>query len=518
MSNTFASVMSATLQGLQAKPVRVEVDVARGFPGFKIVGLPDKAVEESRERIIAAIRNCGAIQPLKRSRKITVNLAPADLKKEGSLYDFPITVAYLLATKQINLNAKGKLFIGELSLAGQLRPVSGVLAVALLARRNRYKELFLPQANVREASLVSGIKLRPLPSLECFFDFVNKDINNLQKPKPQSLTALAKDTDDEYDLSYVKGQPAAKRALEIAAAGGHNLLLTGTPGTGKTFLARCLPSIMPPLSEEEALELTNIYSVAGLLPHDRPIVSVRPFRTPHHSASIASLVGGGSYPKPGEVTLAHRGILFLDELPEFSRSALENLRQPLEDGRVIITRTAARVDYPARFTLVAAMNPCPCGYRFDERRECVCSADQITRYQKKISGPLLDRIDMHITVPRVEIKALSSGKQRSGEELSSLVRKNVIKARRLQKKRLAKTKIYTNAEMTNRHIERYCRVSSSVRHILEQAADKYALSARGYFRILKVARTIADLAGEDEIKKEHIFEATRYRVGQQDNN
>lgn len=500
-----AKVTSGATVGLEAKLITVEVDIASaGLPSFTIVGLPDKSVEESKERVRAAIKNSGAEFPAKR---ITVNLAPADLPKEGPSYDLPIALGILAASGQLDADFKNKLIFGELSLDGGLRPVSGTLSLALLAKEKKLTSLYLPEVSKLEASVVPGLKIYPVTDLvKLFLHFSGRgEIKSVPYQNPAQL--FSKSPDYEFNMRDIKGQEQVKRALEIAAAGGHNILLSGPPGAGKTLLARTLPSILPKLTLDEALEVTKIYSVAGLL-DGQGIISVRPFRSPHHTASPIGLVGGGSHPQPGEVSLAHRGVLHLDELPEFSRSVLESLRQPLEDGRITVSRAQGSVTYPAKFTMVGSMNPCPCGYLGDTKKMCICTPSQINRYQKKISGPILDRIDLHLSVPAVDHDKLTGDE--IGED-SSAIRKRVQEARELQHQRLSKTKFKANGEMTSAQVKIDCKLNEESRELIKEAVQRLTLSARAFFRVLKVARTIADLAGAKDIETSHLAEALQYR-------
>jgi len=510
-----SKVYSASIIGLDALLVEVEVDISHGLSLFNIVGLPDKTVEESKERVNAALRNSSVVAPQSKSQRITVNLAPADLKKQGSLYDLPIAVGYLLASKQIEFSTEDKMFCGELALDGKLRHVNGVLALANLARKRGFKELYVPEVDAGEASLMGGIDVIPVSDIKSLIGHFNGSAligvageNNLFEEL--SNVELV---EDALDFSYVKGQETAKRALELAAAGGHNVIFSGSPGSGKTILARSFATILPKMDADEALEVTRIFSVAGLLSSDKPLLVDRPFRSPHHSASSISLVGGGSYPKPGEVTLAHRGVLFLDEFPEFPRKALEALRQPLEDGHVTISRAAGTIKFPANFILVAAMNPCPCGYLNDLAKECICTSSQTARYKRRVSGPILDRIDIHVNVARVKYDKLTADD--SGEN-SKDIRKRVEGARKSQKERFSLSKTRLNSEMNNLQIKKYCELDGASTALMKNAVNQYHLSARSYFRTLKVARTIADLTSATKIEQAHLAEAIQYRI-QEDN-
>lgn len=489
--------------GLEGRLVEVEVDVGGGEPKILIVGLPDAAVKESQERVRAAVRNSGARLPLGR---ITINLAPADLRKEGPAYDLPIALGMLLAGRQVAADLSDAVVIGELSLDGGVRHTTGILPMVALAAELGLRRAFVPFDDADEAALVEGIDVYPVDSLAGIVRHLrNEAIIPVHQGKPlDALDHLSY----AADFSAVRGQEQVKRGLEIAAAGNHNVLLSGPPGTGKTLLARALPSIMPPMGQDEAIEVSKIFSVAGMLPSGQPLVRERPFRAPHHTISYAGLVGGGRFPRPGEISLAHRGVLFLDELPEFGQSVLEVLRQPLEDRTVTISRAGGAITYPANFVMVGAMNPCPCGFLGDPVRACVCNAAAITRYQKRISGPLLDRIDIHLDVPRVEYDKLSE--RRAGEP-SETVRSRVVRARERQAQRLAGTGQRTNADMTAKDVQRFCLLDPAGDTLMRAAMGQLQLSARGYHRILKLARTIADLAADDEIRSHHLAEALQYR-------
>ena len=499
-----AKIKSCSFIGLEVFKIEVEVDVAVGLPGWEIVGLPDAAVKESKERVRAAITNSGFNFP---PRRIVVNLAPAHIRKEGPIFDLPIALAILAATGQLNTRKIPDIIaVGELGLDGSLRKVKGILPISLHIAPDNFK-FIVPAGNSLESS-IGGTNTYGFSSLKEVVVFLNKKEGKTPTSQINLLSILNNELEYEYDFQNIKSQREAKRALEIAAAGNHNLVMSGPPGSGKTMLARCLPSILPPLTVKESLEITEIYSISGLLSESLPIVTRRAFRAPHHTSSRSSIVGGGVVPRPGEISLSHHGVLFLDELAEYSKEVLETLRQPLEEGSITLSRSSTKLTYPAQFMLIGAMNPCPCGFYGDNTKECSCTPYQVQKYRNKISGPLLDRIDLQIEVPRVSFNDLQSENK---EENSKTIRKRVLKARQIQLDRFENKNYFTNSQITNEDIKMHCALDKASRKLLKQAFENLGLSARAYMRILKVARTIGDLANEDNITIEHLAEAIQYR-------
>ncbi len=498
----FAKVKSIGLYGLESYMVEVEADISKGLPGFDIVGLPDAAVKEARDRVRSAIKNCGFRFP---NARITVNLAPADLKKAGSLYDLPISVAILMASGQLAIHPATSVFIGELSLDGKLRPINGALAMAITAAEQGYPDFYLPKENEQEAAVVDGLCVYGFSSLNALLLHLTglKPVEPAQKPQAPQQTIQ-----ETLDFADVKGQVLAKRAIEVAAAGGHNLLLIGPPGSGKSMLAKRIPTILPEMTFEESVETTKIHSIAGVLDSGHPLITTRPFRAPHHTISVYGLTGGGAVPHPGEVSLAHNGVLFLDELPEFGRGVTESLRQPLEDGKVTISRVAGTLTYPSSIMLVAAMNPCPCGFFGHPTRQCICTPKMVHNYLNRISGPMLDRMDLHIEVPPVDYEALHTD---APEEPSSVIRERVNRARERQRRRYEGTGIRCNARLTPAVLQKYCPMSEDASTVLSVAFEQLGMSARAYDRLLKVARTVADLDESDIIERGHISQAIQFR-------
>ena len=498
----FSMVKSVGIFGINSYMLEIEADVSGGMPCFDVVGLPDTAVKESRDRVRAAIKNCGFKFP---TGRITVNLAPADKKKEGAVYDLPILISILIASKQLECDTHNCAFLGEVSLDGQVRSINGVLAMVITAKQSGIRDIFIPYDNATEGAAVEGINVYGIKNVKELTEHLI-GFTNLQPatPAPPQDTAI----NSALDFSDVKGQLMAKKALEVAAAGGHNLLFIGPPGSGKSMLAKRMPTILPPMTFDESIETTKIHSVAGMLDKNHPIVTTRPFRSPHHTISSVGLSGGGTVPRPGEISMAHNGVLFLDELPEFKRDAMEALRQPLEDGKVTVTRASGSVTYPSNIILIAAMNPCPCGYYGHPSKPCTCSQNAVHKYLNKISGPLLDRLDLHIEVPPVDYKSLSD---KTSGETSAQIRKRVNRARAIQVERYKGTGITCNAQLTPALLRKYCVMTDEASAYLSRSFDAMGLSARAYDRILKVARTVADLKENHEIQKDDIGTALRFR-------
>ena len=511
------SIFSAALNGIDAKLIEVEVDSSSGIHSFNIVGLADKAVQESKERIGSAIKNSGFLPPRSKTKKVTVNLAPADIKKEGPSYDLPIALGYLFETEQVKFDPKGRLFAGELSLDGRLKPTRGILAMAILANGLGFKEIIVPHSNANEGAVVGKIRVISAETL-------SEVISHLDRTaiiQPTLVASLKKDNYHSESFNLIRGQEFAKRALIVAAAGAHNIFMSGPPGSGKTLLARALTDILPPLSLNEAIEVAKIYSSVGLIDGTAPLSFQRPFRSPHHTTSAVAIVGGGTWPKPGEISLAHRGVLFLDELPEFPRNVLEALRQPIEDGRITVSRVAGSVQLPAKFMLVAAMNPCPCGNYGSQKSECVCLPFNVLKYRKKVSGPLLDRIDIQINVPRETITTtetqddtIEAQKEAEQAEKIQKIKENIKKAKEIQLARFEKMGIFSNSEMSYKNVDKLCLTEKNAKNMLKNVINKGGLSLRTYHKTLKVARTIADLNGSETVKDNHVAEALALRMNE----